>query len=63
LSDLLIASINRPADKFRRIAGHAQGCSDGKNLIANSLCSNQLRHLMEAIPVVFRDADAFKAVS
>jgi len=63
LSDLLIASINRPADKFRRIAGHAQGCADGKNLIANSLCSNQLRHLMAAILVVFRVVDAFKAVS
>jgi hypothetical protein len=63
LSDLLIASINRPADKFRRIAGHAQGCADGNNLIENSLCRNQLRHLMEAIPAAFRDADAFKAVS
>jgi hypothetical protein len=63
LSDLLIASINRPADKFRRIAGHAQGCADGKNLFENSLCGNQLRHLMAAIPVVFRDVDAFKAVS
>jgi len=63
LSDLLIASINRPADKFRRIAGHAQGCDDGKILIEDSLCGNELRHLMAAILVVFRDADAFKAVS
>jgi hypothetical protein len=63
LSDLLIASINRPADKFRRIAGRAQGFSDGKNSIENSLCGNQLRYLMAAIPVVSRDVDAFKAVS
>ncbi|MBE0616171.1 MAG: hypothetical protein IH604_21080 [Burkholderiales bacterium] len=63
MSDLLIASINRPADKFRRIAGHSQGCADGKNLIENFLCGNQLRHLMAVILVVFRDADAFKAVS
>jgi len=51
------------ATEFGKIPGHAQCCADGKNLIDNSLCGKQLRHLMAAIPVVFRDADAFKAVS
>jgi hypothetical protein len=37
--------------------------ADGKNLIENALCGNQLGHLMVAISLVFRDADAFKAVS
>jgi hypothetical protein len=46
---LLIASINRPADKFRRIVGHAQGCADGKNLIEDSLCGNELGDLMRAL--------------
>lgn len=51
------------ATERRKIAGHVQGCADGKNLIENSLCGNQLMHWTEAIPVVFREADAFKAVS
>ena len=51
------------ATELRKIAGHARGFGDGKNLIENSLCGNQLRHLIAAIPVVFRDVDAFKAVS
>ena len=51
------------ATGLRKIAGHVQGCADGKNLIENSLCGNQLRHLMAAISVVFRDADAFRTAS
>jgi hypothetical protein len=51
------------ATEHRKIAGYAHDCADGKNLFENSLCGNQLRHLMETIPVFFRHVDAFKAVS
>lgn len=51
------------ATELRKIAGHAQGCDDGKDLIEDSFCGNELRHWMAANPVVFREVDAFKAVS
>lgn len=51
------------ATELRKLAGHARGFDDGKNLIGNSFCGNQLRHLMVAITVVFRNVDASRAVS
>ena len=36
------------ATELPKIAGHAQGCDDGKILIEDSLCGNELRHLMAA---------------
>lgn len=51
------------ATDLQKIAGYAQGCDDGKNLIEDSFCGNESRQFMAANPVAFRDAEAFKAVS
>ena len=52
------ARLTRLATELRKIVGHAQGFCDGKNFIENSLCGNQLGHLMTADFGVFRATGA-----